>query len=106
MLLAQVGQDITMLYVVIAADNLSAGLASAAFIAFLSSLTNISFTAMQYAIFSSLMTLLPKILGGYSGTIVESIGYEQFFLITAVMGIPVLVLIVLANKYLDIKNPL
>ena len=106
MLLAQVGQDITMLYVVIAADNLSAGLASAAFIAFLSSLTNISFTAMQYAIFSSLMTLLPKILGGYSGTIVESIGYEQFFLITAVMGIPVLVLIVLANKCLDIKNPL
>jgi PAT family beta-lactamase induction signal transducer AmpG len=105
MLLAQVGQDITMLYVVIAADNLSAGLASAAFIAFLSSLTNISFTAMQYAIFSSLMTLLPKILGGYSGTIVESIGYEQFFLITAVMGIPVLVLIVLANKYLDIKKP-
>ena len=106
MVLAQVGQDITMLYVVIAADNLSAGLASAAFIAFLSSLTNISFTAMQYAIFSSLMTLLPKILGGYSGTIVESIGYEQFFLITAVMGIPVLVLIVLANKYLDIKNSL
>jgi len=52
------------------------------------------------------MTLLPKILGGYSGTIVESIGYEQFFLITAVMGIPVLVLIVLANKYLDIKNSL
>jgi PAT family beta-lactamase induction signal transducer AmpG len=51
------------------------------------------------------MTLLPKILGGYSGTIVESIGYEQFFLITAVMGIPVLVLIVLANKYLDIKKP-
>tara|TARA_B100000767_G_scaffold87118_1_gene83726 strand:+ start:1844 stop:3385 length:1542 start_codon:yes stop_codon:yes gene_type:complete len=106
MLLAQVGQDITMLYVVIAADNLSAGLASAAFIAFLSSLTNISFTAMQYAIFSSLMTLLPKILGGYSGTIVENIGYEQFFLITAVMGIPVLLLIVLANKHLDIKNPL
>jgi PAT family beta-lactamase induction signal transducer AmpG len=104
MLLAQMGHDITMLYVVIAADNLSAGLASAAFIAFLSRLTNISFTAMQYAIFSSLMTLLPKILGGYSGTMVESIGYEQFFFITAVMGLPVLLLIVLANKYLDIKG--
>ena len=104
MLLAQMGHDITMLYVVIAADNLSAGLASAAFIAFLSSLTNISFTAMQYAIFSSLMTLLPKILGGYSGSMVESIGYEQFFLITAVMGLPVLLLIVFANKYLDIKG--
>lgn len=104
MLLAEMGQDITMLYIVIAADNLSAGLASAAFIAFLSSLTNISFTAMQYAIFSSLMTLLPKILGGYSGTMVESMGYEQFFLITALMGLPVLFLLVLANKYLDIKG--
>ncbi len=67
-----------MLYLVIAADNLSAGLASAAFVAFLSSLTNISFTAMQYALFSSLMTLLPKLLGGYSGSIVSSIGYSQF----------------------------
>jgi len=104
MLLAQMGQDITMLYIVIAADNLSAGLASAAFIAFLSSLTNISFTAMQYAIFSSLMTLFPKILGGYSGSMVETLGYEQFFLITALMGIPVLLLIVWANKYFDIEH--
>ncbi len=98
MLLAQIGHDMPMLYLVISADNLSAGLASAAFIAFLSSLTNISFTAVQYAIFSSLMTLLPKVLGGYSGTMVESIGYEQFFLLTAVMGVPVLILICLASK--------
>ena len=104
MLLAQMGEDITMLYIVIAADNLSAGLASAAFIAFLSGLTNISFTAMQYAIFSSLMTLFPKILGGYSGSMVETLGYEQFFLITALMGIPVLLLIVWANKYFDIEH--
>lgn len=103
MLLAKMGQDITLLYIVIAADNLSAGLASAAFIAFLSSLTNVSFTAMQYAIFSSLMTLFPKILGGYSGGMVEAIGYEQFFLITALMGIPVLFLIVWANRHLELK---
>ena len=50
MLLAQMGNDIWMLYIVISADNLSGGMASAAFIAFLSSLTNISFTAVQYAI--------------------------------------------------------
>ena len=98
MLLAQAGHNIPMLYLVISADNLSAGLASAAFIAFLSSLTNISFTAVQYAIFSSLMTLLPKVLGGYSGSMVESIGYEQFFIITALLGIPVLILIIYANK--------
>ena len=50
-------------------DNFSAGIAGAAFIAFLSSLTNIQFTAVQYAIFSSLMTLIPKIFGGYSGSL-------------------------------------
>ncbi|KAF3983743.1 MAG: AmpG family muropeptide MFS transporter [Methylococcales symbiont of Hymedesmia sp. n. MRB-2018] len=106
MVLAQAGHDMFMLYLVISADNLSAGLASAAFIAFLSSLTNISFTAVQYAIFSSLMTLLPKILGGYSGTLVETLGYSQFFLITAIMGIPVLLLIILAEKYFQLGTKL
>ena len=92
-ILAKAGQDLSLLYLVIAADNLSAGLASAAFVAFLSSLTNVSFTAMQYAIFSSLMTLLPKVLGGYSGSIVDGLGYENFFLLTALMGLPVLIII-------------
>ena len=102
--LAKAGQDIALLYWVIAADNLSAGLASAAFVAFLSSLTNISFTAMQYAIFSSIMTLFPKVLGGYSGSIVEGIGYESFFLITALMGLPVLFLIVWVNRLLGAQK--
>ena len=101
--LAKAGQDINLLYWVIAADNLSAGIASAAFVAFLSSLTNISFTAMQYAIFSSIMTLFPKILGGYSGSIVEGIGYEAFFLITAVIGLPVLLLILWINRRMTSK---
>ncbi len=104
MMLAQAGHDMTMLYIVISADNLSAGLASAAFIAFLSGLTNISFTAVQYAIFSSLMTLLPKILGGYSGTIVETMGYQQFFLLTALMGVPVLLLIIWAGKNFEMHK--
>ena len=98
MILASVGYDLRWLYIVISADNLSAGLASAAFIAFLSSLTNVSFTATQYAIFSSLMTLLPKILGGYSGTMVDAVGYPTFFLVTALMGLPVLLLIIIAAR--------
>jgi len=103
MLLAIKGYDITLLYFVISADNLSAGLASAAFVAFLSRLTNISFTAMQYAIFSSLMTLLPKLIGGYSGSIVENVGYTQFFLIASLIGVPVLWIIYLANKHLKFE---
>jgi len=100
MVLAKSGHDLVMFYIVISADNFAAGFAGAAFIAFLSSLTNISFTAMQYAIFSSLMTLLPKTLGGYSGSMVEGVGYPTFFLITTLLGIPVLILILLAGKYL------
>lgn len=93
LLLAHTGHDLAMLVAVIAADNISAGLASAAFIAFLSSLTNISFTAMQYAIFSSLMTLFPKLLGGYSGGIVDAWGYENFFILTTLIGVPVMFLV-------------
>ncbi len=104
MLLAGYGYHMPMLYWVISADSLAGGIATAAFIAFLSSLTDVSFTAMQYAIFSSLMTLVPKIVGGYSGTMVDSMGYPVFFLLTAIMGIPVLFLVWLAGKHLNLKH--
>lgn len=97
MLLARSGSDLTLLTVVIGADNLCTGLASTAFIAFLSSLTSVSFTAVQYALFSSVMTLFPKLIGGYSGTLVESMGYEHFFFLTACMGLPVLLLVWLSR---------
>jgi PAT family beta-lactamase induction signal transducer AmpG len=103
-LLANIGYDMTWLYIVISADNLSAGIASAAFVAFLSSLTNISFTAMQFAIFTSLMTLLPKLLGGYSGSMVDSMGYPGFFLLTAILGIPVLFLIIVTARRFEIRE--
>jgi len=96
--LAFIGNELSVLYLAVAADNLAAGLASAAFVAFLSSLTSVSFTAVQYAIFSSLMTLLPKVLGGYSGTIVGSIGYPGFFVFTTLIGVPVLLLVWLAGR--------
>ena len=98
MLLAAAGNNLTLLTVVIGADNLSAGIATTAFVAFLSSLTSVSFTAVQYAIFSSMMTLLPKLVGGYSGTMVSAFGYEKFFMLTAIMGIPVLFLIIMQQR--------
>ena len=88
-----------LLYVVIGADNLTAGLASAAFVAYLSSLTSLSFTAVQYAIFSSLMTLLPKLVGGFSGQAVDAFGYSYFFLGAAALGVPVFLLIWLVRRY-------
>ena len=104
--LAKVGYSVPMLYLVVSADNLAAGFASAAFVAFLSSLVNVSFTATQYALFSSLMSLLPKSLGGYSGGIVEAIGYPGFFVVTTLMGLPVIVLVWLAARRLELRDPL
>ncbi len=87
------GHDVNALIYVVSADNLASGIASAAFIAYLSSLTNINYTATQYALFSSLMLLLPKFLAGFSGEFVDSQGYANFFTGTALLGLPVLVLV-------------
>ncbi|MBC7548471.1 MAG: MFS transporter [Polaromonas sp.] len=92
------GHDVNALIFVISADNLSSGIASAAFIAYLSSLTNVNYSATQYALFSSMMLLLPKFLAGYSGTYVDAFGYSQFFTATALLGLPVLVLVALASR--------
>lgn len=93
-----------LLLTVIIADNLSGGLASTAFVAFLSSITMKKFTATQFALFTSIMLFIPKIISGYSGSIVELFGYNYFFLITALMGTPVIILIVYLNKYFKVFN--
>ena len=98
-MLAAIGHDFWWLVAVVGMDNLSAGLASAAFVAYLSSLTNVVYSATQYALFSSLMLLLPKFLGGFSGALVEAWGYASFFSFTALLGVPVLVVIALAWRW-------
>lgn len=94
--------SIEYMYFAVIVDNLASGFASMVFIAFLSALTSIKFTAVQYAIFSSIMTLIPKVMGGYSGSIVEATSWPFFFTFTFVIGIPILVLIYLVDKYIVI----
>ena len=96
--LAGHGHDVTALIAVVSADNLASGIASAAFIAYLSSLTNVSYSATQYALFSSMMLLLPKFVAGFSGDYVNTFGYAHFFTSTALLGLPVLVLVWLASR--------
>ena len=93
-----VGHDVTALVFVVSADNLASGIASAAFIAYLSSLTNISYSATQYALLSSMMLLLPKFIAGFSGDFVNAHGYAAFFHATAWLGAPVLLLVWLASR--------
>ncbi len=99
------GHDVNALIFVISADNLSSGIASAAFIAYLSSLTNVNYSATQYALFSSMMLLLPKFLAGFSGEYVDTFGYSHFFIATALLGLPVLVLVWLASRVKQLAVP-
>jgi MFS transporter, PAT family, beta-lactamase induction signal transducer AmpG len=98
--LSTLGHDVNALTLVISIDNLSAGIASTAFIAYMSSLTNISYSATQYALLSSMMLLLPKWIAGFSGVAVNAIGYSSFFMSTALLGVPVLILIFIASRRL------
>ena len=95
--LAVTEPNLVSLALVISVDNLSGGLASAAFIAYLSSLTNTMYTATQYALFSSVMTLPGKMIGGFSGLIVDTAGYVSFFVYAAILGVPAICLVI----YLD-----
>ncbi|MCO1334190.1 AmpG family muropeptide MFS transporter [Microbulbifer sp. OS29] len=90
--LAVIGPDKAWLALVISADNISGGIANAVLIAYLSSLANKAYTATQYALFSSLMTLPGKFISGFSGMVVDAQGYAQFFIYAALMGIPAIVL--------------
>lgn len=91
-MLAQIEPSLAFLAVVVSADNLSGGLATSAFIAYLSSLTNTAYTATQYALFSSLMTLPAKFLSGFSGVMVDGYGYFAFFVYAGLIGLPAIVL--------------
>lgn len=91
--LAYQGGSIGLLTLTISAENLSGGFAGSVFIAYLSSLTNTLYTATQYALFSSLMTLPGKVLSGFSGIIVDAQGYPTFFIYTALLGLPAILLV-------------
>ncbi|PHQ27557.1 AmpG family muropeptide MFS transporter [Marinobacter guineae] len=107
-LLAQYPPNLVTLAAVVSADNLSGGIANVALIAWLSSMTSASFTATQYALFSSLMTLPGKFLGGFSGIVVAGFGYAEFFLVSAIMGVPAVLLamfMIRQGKRLDALAP-
>jgi PAT family beta-lactamase induction signal transducer AmpG len=96
--LAIIKKNLFYLATIIIADNLASGFAGAAFVVYLSSLTSIKFTATQYALFTSLMLFIPKLIAGYAGGIVDVIDYPSFFIFTAVLGFPVIFLIIFLNK--------
>jgi PAT family beta-lactamase induction signal transducer AmpG len=100
-LLALVGAEVSVLALTICADNLAQGFTGTVFIAYLSSLTNVSYTATQYALFTSLMVLPGKILSGFSGLVVDAVGWLTFFVYASMMGVPAILLAVLISRRLE-----
>jgi PAT family beta-lactamase induction signal transducer AmpG len=80
--------DVAKLTLVISGENLAQGVLGTTAVAYLSALVNQRYTATQYALFSSLITLPGKVLGFYSGRIVEAVGYAPYFWITALAIVP------------------
>jgi PAT family beta-lactamase induction signal transducer AmpG len=91
-------QSLLGLAVVVGSDNLAQGVAGTALIAYLSSLTSASYTATQYALFSSAYALPGKLLMGTSGFVVDQIGYPYFFVYTSLLGLPALVMLFFLSR--------
>ncbi len=92
LLLSQYPANLNVFIAVIGGENLSGGFLGAAAVAWLSSLVNQHYTATQYALFSSLVTLPGKLIGGFSGFMVTDMGYGGFFVFSTVAVIPALIL--------------
>ena len=104
-LLVLQGPSLLWLIMVIGADNFAQGLAGSAFIAYLSGLTNKAYTATQYALFSSLMLLPSKFIGGFSGDVVDAAGYIPFFIYAAALGIPAIGLVLYLMRRERAEHP-
>ena len=103
-LIVLTGPEIWVLAVTISFDNFAQGFSGTIFIAYLSSITNMSFTATQYALFSSLSVLIAKISASFSGTVQESIGWFGFFLYAAALGAPSIILSIIVVRYMRTEH--
>lgn len=98
--LAQSGKSMPMLFLQVGIENFTDGLADAAFVAYLSGLTNIAFTATQYALFSSLAAVPLRTIGGFSGVLAQWLGWTDFFLMTMAAALPgMLIMLWLLKRY-------
>ena len=102
--LAIVGNNINVLIVTIAGENLAGGMGSAAFVAYLSVLCNKSYTGTQYAILSSIMGLARTVLSSPAGFLVEWIGWYKFFIISTLLGLPGLVILFWMKQKFNISE--
>lgn len=86
--LAQVGADPNTLYLVVFAENFSGGIGDSVFVAYLSSLCNVAFSATQYALLVSFATMARSVLASSAGIFAQDIGWYNFFILSAFLAVP------------------
>jgi PAT family beta-lactamase induction signal transducer AmpG len=102
--LAMAGHDVTALAAVIAFENLAGGMGTTAFVAFLAALCNRNYTATQYALLSSLTAVARTFIAAPGGFLAEQVNWPVYFLLTAIVAIPGLLLIAVLQKRLKSKH--
>ncbi len=95
----QSGAETWKLLVTIFFDNLAVGIVGTGFIAYMSSLASREYAATQYALMTSAWALFNKIAAGFSGILYDAVGSFQFFLITALFGVPAIFLLLYIWRY-------
>jgi PAT family beta-lactamase induction signal transducer AmpG len=93
-MLARVGHSIPVLAGVISFENLSSGMGTAAFVAFMASITNKKFTATQYALLTSLMGVPRVFASAPTGFMAKHMGWETYFIFCALVAIPGMLLLI------------
>ncbi len=96
---ALAGHDVGALTLTIAVENITGGMGTAAFVAYLSILTNKNFTATQYALLSALMSLGRNVLSSPSGYLVDAVGWFDFFVYSSIVAVPGLILMIILIKF-------
>jgi PAT family beta-lactamase induction signal transducer AmpG len=103
--LAASGAQLSLLTLAVSVESFASGFAGSALIAYMSSLVSPAFAATQYALLSSLYALPGKFVGGLSGVMVDAFGYVRFFIATATIGIPVVVLTLIVWRLATRETP-
>lgn len=91
---AVVGHSLPMLTLTISVENITGGMGTAAFVAYLSSLCNLAYTATQYALVSSFMAFARTFFASGGGWLADHVDWTSYFLITTVAALPGLALLI------------
>ena len=103
-LLAVTGNDLKMLALAIAIENLSGGMGTTAFVAYLSSLCNVAYTATQYALLTSFMAFGRTVLSSSGGWLADQMDWVSFFVLTTVAALPGLILLLGITKHFSVAT--